>query len=28
VWAWRDNPHGTSVDWNTQVSCAGFTPNP
>jgi hypothetical protein len=28
VWAWRDNPHGTFVDWNPQVSCEGFTPNP
>ena len=25
VWAWRDNPHGTFVDWNPQVSCEGFT---
>jgi hypothetical protein len=24
VWAWRDNPHGTFVDWNPQVSCDGF----
>ena len=23
VWAWRDNPHGTFVDWNPQVSCEG-----
>jgi hypothetical protein len=28
VWAWRDNPHGTFVDWNPQVSCDGFTPAP
>ena len=21
VWAWRDNPHGAFVDWNTRVSC-------
>jgi hypothetical protein len=28
VWAWRDNPHGTFVDWNPQVSCDGFTQNP
>jgi hypothetical protein len=21
VWAWRDNPHGAFVDWNTHVSC-------
>jgi hypothetical protein len=27
VWAWRDNPHGTFVDWNPQVSCEGFTAN-
>jgi hypothetical protein len=23
VWSARDNPHGTFVDWNTRVSCAG-----
>ena len=23
VWAWRDNPNGAFVDWNTQVSCEG-----
>jgi hypothetical protein len=23
VWAWRDNPHGAFVDWNTEVSCEG-----
>jgi hypothetical protein len=23
VWAWRDNPHGAFVDWNTDVSCEG-----
>lgn len=23
VWAWRDNPLGAFVDWNTKVSCAG-----
>ena len=28
VWAWRDNPHGTFVDWNPQVSCDGFSMNP
>jgi len=27
VWAWRDNPHGTFVDWNPQVSCDDFTGN-
>jgi hypothetical protein len=21
VWAWRDNPHGSFVDWNPRVSC-------
>jgi hypothetical protein len=21
VWAWRDNPNGAFVDWNTKVSC-------
>lgn len=21
VWAWRDNPKGAFVDWNTRVSC-------
>ena len=24
VWAWRENPRGTFVDWNPQVSCDGF----
>ena len=28
VWAWRDNPHGTFVDWNPRVSCDGFSQNP
>jgi hypothetical protein len=23
VWAWRDNPNGSFVDWNTRVSCEG-----
>ena len=23
VWAWRDNPLGAFVDWNTRVSCEG-----
>lgn len=23
VWAWRENPNGTYVDWNPQVSCDG-----
>jgi hypothetical protein len=26
VWAWRDNPHGTFVDFNPNVSCDGFVP--
>ena len=27
VWAWRDNPFGTFVDWNPAVSCAEFNPD-
>lgn len=23
VWAWRDNPNGAFVDWNSEVSCEG-----
>jgi hypothetical protein len=23
VWAWRDNPNGSFVDWNTRVTCEG-----
>src|SRR4051794_12809394 len=23
VWAWRENPNGSFVDWNNQVSCDG-----
>jgi hypothetical protein len=23
VWAWRDNPNGSFVDWNDHVTCAG-----
>jgi hypothetical protein len=23
VWAWRENPQGSFVDWNNHVSCAG-----
>jgi hypothetical protein len=23
VWAWRDNPEGAFVDWNTRVTCEG-----
>jgi hypothetical protein len=26
VWAWRDNPQGSFVDWNDHVSCALGTP--
>jgi hypothetical protein len=26
VWAWRDNPFGTFVDWNPEVTCAEFNP--
>ncbi|HEV3308246.1 MAG TPA: hypothetical protein VGZ91_17530 [Candidatus Sulfotelmatobacter sp.] len=25
VWAWRDNPQGSFVDWNNDVTCAGET---
>lgn len=24
VWAWKDNPNGTFVNWNPDVSCNGF----
>lgn len=24
VWAWRDNPNGSFVDWNPRVSCDGM----
>jgi hypothetical protein len=27
IWAWRDNPHGTFVDFNPNVSCDGFVPS-
>jgi hypothetical protein len=23
VWAWRNNPNGAFVDWNTRVTCEG-----
>jgi hypothetical protein len=23
VWAWRENPNGAFVDWNTRVTCEG-----
>jgi hypothetical protein len=25
VWAWRDNPRGSFVDWHPNVSCDGFS---
>jgi hypothetical protein len=25
VWAWKDNPTGTFVNWHTNVSCDGFS---
>jgi hypothetical protein len=28
VWAWKDNPNGTFVNWNPAVSCDGFAPQP
>jgi methanethiol S-methyltransferase len=29
VWAWKENPNGTFVNWHPKVSCDGFTaPNP
>jgi len=26
VWAWKENPNGTFVNWHPNVSCDGFTP--
>jgi hypothetical protein len=26
VWAWKDNPNGTFVNWHPDVSCDEFTP--
>jgi len=26
VWAWKDNPNGTFVNWHPKVSCDGFSP--
>jgi hypothetical protein len=26
VWAWKDNPNGTFVNWHPDVSCDGFSP--
>jgi hypothetical protein len=28
VWAWRDNPSGSFVNWNPKVSCDAFDPHP
>lgn len=28
VWAWRENPRGTSADFNPRVSYDGFTQDP
>jgi hypothetical protein len=28
VWAWKDNPNGTFVNWNPRVSCDGFGGDP
>ena len=29
VWAWKENPTGTFVNWHAKVSCDGFSgPNP
>ena len=25
VWAWKENPNGTFVNWHPKVSCDGFT---
>jgi hypothetical protein len=25
VWAWKDNPNGTFVNWHPQISCDGFS---
>ena len=27
VWAWKENPNGTFVNWHPKVSCDSFTPN-
>jgi hypothetical protein len=26
VWAWKENPNGTFVNWHPKVSCDGFSP--
>jgi hypothetical protein len=28
VWAWKDSPSGTFVNWNPSVSCDGFAGDP
>jgi hypothetical protein len=28
VWAWKDNPNGTFVNWNPDVKCDDFNPPP
>ena len=28
VWAWKNNPHGTFVDWNPTVSCSDYAGEP
>jgi len=28
VWAWKENPNGTFVNWNPNVSCDPFNPPP
>jgi hypothetical protein len=28
VWAWKNNPNGTFVNWNPDVSCDAFNPPP
>ena len=25
VWAWKENPSGTFVNWHPKVSCDGFS---
>jgi hypothetical protein len=28
VWAWKENPNGTFVNWNPNVSCDAYNPRP
>jgi hypothetical protein len=28
VWAWKENPNGTFVNWNQNVSCDAYNPRP